>query len=81
MRWICQPWRKPVPPRLHRPQPAIPLSPVIPLRFEKQGRRFAYFSIVATLGSPQDITAQEVRVECFFPADAETAVNARALAG
>jgi transcriptional regulator with XRE-family HTH domain len=69
-----------VPARLHRAQPSVPLSPVIPLRFEKEGRRFAYFSIVATLGSPQDITAQEVRLECLFPADAETAANARALA-
>jgi transcriptional regulator with XRE-family HTH domain len=69
-----------VPARLHRARRDLPLSPVIPLRFEKEGRRFAYFSVVATLGSPQDITAQEVRVECFFPADAETTANARALA-
>ena len=24
---------------------------------------------IATLGTPQDITLQEVRIECFFPAD------------
>ncbi|MEY3304130.1 MAG: hypothetical protein RLZZ139_2503, partial [Cyanobacteriota bacterium] len=25
-----------------------------------------------TLGTPYDITLQEIRIECFFPADAET---------
>ena len=27
------------------------------------------FTTIATLGTPQDITLQEVRIECFFPAD------------
>ena len=31
------------------------------------------FTTLATLGTPQDITAQEIRIECFFPADAATA--------
>lgn len=43
--------------------------PVIPVRFEKDGRRHAYFSTVTTLGTPQDVTLQEIRIECFFPAD------------
>jgi transcriptional regulator with XRE-family HTH domain len=56
---------------------AAPLVPVIPVRFEKDGRRFSYFSAVTVLGTPQDITAQEVRIECFFPADEATAREAR----
>ena len=28
---------------------------------------------IATLGTPQDITLQELRIECFFPADDATA--------
>jgi len=31
-------------------------------------RAFAFFSTVTTLGTPQDVTLQEVRIECFFPA-------------
>jgi hypothetical protein len=31
------------------------------------------FTTIATLGIPQDITLQELRVECFFPMDDETA--------
>jgi hypothetical protein len=31
------------------------------------------FTTIATLGTPQDVTVQELRIECFFPADADTA--------
>jgi hypothetical protein len=31
------------------------------------------FTTIATLGTPQDITLQELRVECFFPMDDGTA--------
>jgi hypothetical protein len=36
------------------------------------------FTTIATLGIPQDITLQELRVECFFPTDDETASVMRA---
>jgi len=36
---------------------------------------------VTTLGTPQDVTLQELRVECFFPADAETEAQAAHLRG
>ncbi len=68
-----------VPARVRSPNLAAPLLPVIPIRFEKEGRVYAYFSAVTTLGSPQDITAQEVRLESLFPVDATTAKLARAL--
>jgi len=47
-------------------------TPVIPLSFEKDGRVLNYFSMVTTVGSPQSVTAQELRVECMFPADDDT---------
>jgi transcriptional regulator with XRE-family HTH domain len=46
--------------------------PVIPLSFERDGRVLNYFSMVTTVGSPQSVTAQELRVECMFPADDDT---------
>jgi len=52
--------------------------PVIPVAFRRDGREYAFFSTVTTLGTPQDITAQEIRIECFFPADRATAERARA---
>jgi hypothetical protein len=30
------------------------------------------FSTITTLGIPQDVTLQEMRIECFFPADEAT---------
>jgi transcriptional regulator with XRE-family HTH domain len=68
-----------VPPRWKRPDLQAPLLPVIPVRFEKEGRVFSFFSAVTTLGTPQDITLQEIRIECFFPADADTERAAREL--
>ena len=35
------------------------------------------FTTIATLGTPQDITVQELRVECFFPMDDVTARTLR----
>jgi transcriptional regulator with XRE-family HTH domain len=52
--------------------PATPLVPVVPVSFRKGERHFHFFSTVTTLGTPQDITVQELRIECFFPANGET---------
>jgi hypothetical protein len=54
-----------------------PLLPIVPVSFRKGDRQFNYFSTVTTLGTPQDITVQEIRIECFFPADAATERAAR----
>jgi transcriptional regulator with XRE-family HTH domain len=53
-------------------EPSSPLLPMVPVRFAKDGREFDFFSTVTTLGTPQDVTAQELRIECFFPADDPT---------
>jgi hypothetical protein len=34
--------------------------------------RLSFFSVVSTIGTPIEITAQELRVEAFFPSDAAT---------
>ncbi|HKE18301.1 MAG TPA: helix-turn-helix transcriptional regulator [Kofleriaceae bacterium] len=69
-----------VPPDVRRPRLDAPSLPIIPISFEKDSIRFRYFSTVTTLGTPQDVTLQELRIECFFPADAATERNARELA-
>ena len=53
--------------------------PVIPLGFIDKGRRLNYFSMVTTVGTPQTVAAQELRIECMFPADEETEVLHAAL--
>ena len=48
-----------------------PQSAVLPIVFRRGDQRFSYFSLITTVGTPQCITAQELRVECMFPTDAE----------
>jgi len=61
-----------VPAHWRQPDLAATVLPIIPVRFARDGKRFAYFSTVTTLGTPVDVTAQETRIECFFPVDDET---------
>jgi transcriptional regulator with XRE-family HTH domain len=48
------------------------IAPVLPMHFRKGNIDLRLFTTIATLGTPQDITLQELRVECFFPMDKET---------
>lgn len=48
-----------------------PESPVLPITFRRGSERFSYFSLITTVGTPQCITAQELRVEYMFPTDVE----------
>jgi transcriptional regulator with XRE-family HTH domain len=57
--------------------PAQPLQPILPIEFRKGDLSARYFSTVTVLGTPQDVTLQEIRIECFFPADEETERFAR----
>jgi hypothetical protein len=47
-------------------------GPVLDITFVKGSDRFSYFSLITTLGSPLSITAQELRIECMFPMEAES---------
>ena len=51
--------------------PLAPQSPVLPIVFRRGNQRFSYFSLITTVGTPQCITAQELRVECMFPMEFE----------
>ena len=61
-----------VPERFGSIDPDVALVPFVPISFKKGDLAVRYFSLVTTLGTPQDVTLQELRVECFFPADTET---------
>ncbi len=53
------------------PEPQDDL-PIIPLSFVKDGLKLSYFSMITTVGAPQSIGAEELRLECMFPADEMT---------
>ncbi|MFZ5572696.1 MAG: helix-turn-helix domain-containing protein [Thermodesulfobacteriota bacterium] len=46
--------------------------PVMRLVLEKDTKRASFFTTIATLGTPLDVTTQELRIELLFPADEET---------
>jgi hypothetical protein len=45
----------------------LTLAAVLAMHFRKGEFELRLFTTIATLGIPQDITLQELRVECFFP--------------
>ena len=47
-------------------------DPVLTFTLKRDDLRLALFSTVATFGTAQDVTVQELRIETFFPADAST---------
>lgn len=53
--------------------------PLLNTIFLKGQQRLSFFTTLTTLGTPQDITLQELRLECLFPSDSETEDVFRAL--
>ena len=56
-----------------RQRESTPLSAgdlLLPIHFRKDGLELRLFSTIMTLGTPTDVTLQELRIETFFPADA-----------
>lgn len=62
-----------VPERWKHPDPAAAISPVIPLVLEKDGVKLELFTLLSTLGTPVDVTLQELRIETYLPMNAATA--------
>jgi transcriptional regulator with XRE-family HTH domain len=53
-------------------------APVLPMHFRKGNVSLQMFTTIATLGTPQNVTAQELRIESFFPMNDDTARTLRA---
>jgi hypothetical protein len=45
---------------------------ILPIELNLDGRIARMFSTVTTVSTPHDVTLQELHVEVFYPADAET---------
>jgi transcriptional regulator with XRE-family HTH domain len=69
-----------VPARWRTPDARAQSAPFLPMVLRKGDLALRFFSTIASLGTPQDITLQELRVECFFPGDEVTEEVARRLA-
>src|SRR5262245_49083773 len=55
------------------PPPGETRAPVLIIHFRSNETSLRLFTTLATLGTPHDVTLQEIRVECFFPMDDPTA--------
>jgi transcriptional regulator with XRE-family HTH domain len=66
-----------------QPEPDVevpgPGDVVVPLRFRLDGRELSFLSIMASFGTPLDVTVSELAIESFFPADPGTASALRDL--
>lgn len=46
--------------------------PLLSVTFVRDNLPLTFFTTITTLGTPQDITLQELRLECMYPADEQT---------
>ena len=69
-----------IPPHWHTPDPSALPPPVMPLELARGGMTLRLFAMIATFGTPYDVTTDELRVETFFPADAASEALLRARA-
>lgn len=58
--------------RVERPSLPTPNLVALPIHLRRKGVELRYFTTLTTLGTPLDVTAQELRIEGYFPTDAAT---------
>src|ERR1700757_1632983 len=54
-------------------QPPTPTDVVVPLRYRTPQAELSFLSITAVIGTPMDVTVEELAIESFYPADDQTA--------
>jgi transcriptional regulator with XRE-family HTH domain len=69
-----------VPPRWRGLDLDVSTAPFLAIEFQKDDLELRFFSTLTSLGTPHDITLQELRIEAFFPADAASEEVSRRMA-
>jgi hypothetical protein len=62
-----------VPSRWSAADALTPMAPLVSMQLRKGDLSLAFFSMITTLGTPRDVTLQQLKIECFFPADGRSA--------
>jgi len=62
------------------PLPRLESEVAIPMVIRLGGREVRLFSTITTFGTPQDITLEEISIESYYPADADSAALLRGMA-
>lgn len=68
------------PARPSAPSARGPEGPFIPVHLRRDGLEARLFTTIATIGTPIDATAEDIRIETYFPADEATSTLMRSLA-
>lgn len=55
-------------------------APLLTAIYARDGKELRFFSTLSTFGTPHDVTLEELRIECTFPADDATDQFCRELA-
>lgn len=58
-----------VPKRWRMREPDVAAPPLLTVVFRKDDRELRFFSTFTVFGTPRDVTLDELRIECTFPAD------------
>jgi len=69
-----------LPRRLRATEPMPQPTPAFAIQLEANGVKLSLFTMISTFGTPQDVTAEELRVGSFYPADDESEAFLRNLA-
>lgn len=69
-----------IPPRWRVSDAWVPATPVLPTRLSMGGQSLNFITLLASFGMAQDVTTDDLRVECLFPVDASTEQAMRVLA-
>jgi hypothetical protein len=69
-----------MPPLWKVPDPRAALLPVLPMQLKRDDLSLAFFSTLTMLATPRDVMLEQLRIECFYPADAATEATAQRLA-
>lgn len=62
------------------PRPSTAGLPFVPVHLRRDGVEARFFTMLTTLGTPIDVTAEELTIEAYFPADAATRALLESLA-
>ena len=69
-----------VPSRLKAAETMSEMPPLVAMQLRNGDLSMAFFGMVTMFATPRDVALQQLKIECFFPADAATEQTARRLA-
>jgi len=62
-------------------KPSSPMLPFLPVHVRRDGIEARFFTMLTTIGTPMDVTADELAIEAYFPADDATRALLESLMG